>query len=942
MNIHIALNHANLKACKEAVSNGTIKDTSLSPSDFDNMVEIIGPCLDCLKAKMKAESKRKQSVNEPANRPFQKLHADVMFCHSIHNSKSKSPCIIIYDEFTTFTTALVLKTRQGNDFKDAGTRFNNFLKSKKFLEGNQIATLQTDHEDAFSSFTQQIPGLSLIQSAPNQHCPRAERAIQSIRNKMRSVLVSLPYNLPLHLHTKLLEHTVRMQNFTSNSNTNGKSPNQILFGNSMNISETDLLNLKFGQMGISHIPTDQRNKHQPERGEFGIIVGFEVNNHKNLLIYNPRTRITSIRQKFIPIKNVQELINLLNEDSKDSTFDKENDEILEDYKSFLFKNKKSKNDKTIKEAFDDQKHINKDDPIINSIIKNIKSNKKYSIIDDNDNILPDDIFQSNYISMLEAMSNVISQDNMSINKALKSFTEEEVNNSVLKEIDNIKKYNTWTHVTPEQVYHDQKNENACIIPSLIFLKAKYKNGVFEKLKSRICAGGHKQTEDSFTKMPSGTIDFSTLMIILSMNKLKKSDIYTTDIPSAYLNSDLKELIYMRLTKELSNIFINNDNNLKNYLDENGCLYVKLNKSLYGLKQSGYNWNKKFSDFLIDLGFTQSLGDNCLFYHIDTELLTLLGLHVDDLIISSNNNKLIQIIKEKMSCFGDLNWECKSTNYLGMHLEQLEDHSVNVDLIAMTNKILEKRKINKSSESPSDTQFFIHEEQGDYSHNSTDFKSQLMELMFLARVRIDILKECVFLSTLSNNPGPLAYKKLHKVQSYLFTYPNRYINLGASSMELKAYVDASYALHANGRSHTGYFLTLGDNAGPIAVKSFMQKFTTLSSTEAELLALVDSVKKSIGIIKILNEINSSEQISLNVFQDNKSTIVIAGNGEGISLKSKHFRVRFHFLKELIEDGILIINYLSTEEMLSDFLTKSTTINQFNSQSSKIMNINNNKI
>ena len=60
----------------------------------------------------------------------------------------------------------------------------------------------------------------------------------------------------------------------------------------------------------------------------------------------------------------------------------------------------------------------------------------------------------------------------------------------------------------------------------------------------------------------------------------------------------------------------------------------------------------------------------------------------------------------------------------------------------------------------------------------------------------------------------------------------------------------------------------------------------------------------------------------------STILFAKGGEGYGGKSKHFRVRYHFIKELIEAGILEIEYCPTKSMIADILTKPMTGNSAN--------------
>jgi hypothetical protein len=86
-----------------------------------------------------------------------------------------------------------------------------------------------------------------------------------------------------------------------------------------------------------------------------------------------------------------------------------------------------------------------------------------------------------------------------------------------------------------------------------------------------------------------------------------------------------------------------------------------------------------------------------------------------------------------------------------------------------------------------------------------------------------------------------------------------------------------------------------------------------------------VKGAIGIAKLLEELGFTDEQSgastIKALQDNKSTIIIAEAGEGYTAKSKHFQVRFNFLKDLLESGKLTIEYCPTDLMTADYLTKS---------------------
>ncbi len=79
------------------------------------------------------------------------------------------------------------------------------------------------------------------------------------------------------------------------------------------------------------------------------------------------------------------------------------------------------------------------------------------------------------------------------------------------------------------------------------------------------------------------------------------DLESFDVPSAYLNTDLLEDVYMMLDKEISTLLIEIDPTYQLFRRKNGTILVKLKKSLYGLRQAGANWYKEVSESLIHLG-----------------------------------------------------------------------------------------------------------------------------------------------------------------------------------------------------------------------------------------------------------------------------------------------------------------------------------------------------
>jgi hypothetical protein len=193
-------------------------------------------------------------------------------------------------------------------------------------------------------------------------------------------------------------------------------------------------------------------------------------------------------------------------------------------------------------------------------------------------------------------------------------------------------------------------------------------------------------------------------------------------------------------------------------------------------------------------------------------------------------------------------------------------------------------------------------------------------MYIARlVRPDILLSVVYLSTRSQEPTEQDYKKLLRILSYLKATINIKLRLSCDNLHIHCHCDASYGSHHDGGSHTGYFISLGSTKSYLYAKSTKQKIYATSSTEAELVAAVDSVKTIIWIQNLINEINIEHIPQSTLYQDNKSVIFLI---KDISKhrRSKHMLIKLNYIKQVYDSGIINVIYLPTNEMVADTLTK----------------------
>ena len=120
-----------------------------------------------------------------------------------------------------------------------------------------------------------------------------------------------------------------------------------------------------------------------------------------------------------------------------------------------------------------------------------------------------------------------------------------------------------------------------------------------------------------------------------------------------------------------------------------------------------------------------------------------------------------------------------------------------------------------------------------------------------------------------------WKKLLRMMSYLKANEELVLTLEADGLRLmRWYIDSSFAVHNDMRGHTGAGLTLG--RGSVYNKSTKQKINGKSSTEIELIG-VDDVISNVLWTKLFMEAQGIEVKENIIFQDNKSTILLAENG-----------------------------------------------------------------
>ena len=144
-------------------------------------------------------------------------------------------------------------------------------------------------------------------------------------------------------------------------------------------------------------------------------------------------------------------------------------------------------------------------------------------------------------------------------------------------------------------------------------------------------------------------------------------------------------------------------------------------------------------------------------------------------------------------------------------------------------------------------------------------------------------------------------------------------IGADSLNnLKAWADASYAVHENARGHTGGVISFGK--GMVHHKSAKQRLNAKSSTETEVIGASDYFPWVLWCKRFLEK-QGYPMNSTIFYQDNESAIKMETNGmRSCSDKSRHIHIRYFFVKDISEQEKIKIEHCRTEKMIADYFTK----------------------
>nr|GFA54552.1 retrovirus-related Pol polyprotein from transposon TNT 1-94 [Tanacetum cinerariifolium] len=184
-------------------------------------------------------------------------------------------------------------------------------------------------------------------------------------------------------------------------------------------------------------------------------------------------------------------------------------------------------------------------------------------------------------------------------------------------------------------------------------------------------------------------------------------------------------------------------------------------------------------------------------------------------------------------------------------------------------------------------------------------------------RPDLAHAVGVVSRFLSNPGKKHWEAVKWIFQYLRGTSKLGTTFGNGKPTLVGYTYSDLAGNKdNIKSTSGYLMTFAGRA--VSWQSRLQKYVALSTTEAEYMAEMEACKELLWLKRFLQELGFKQQ-RYAVLCDNQSAIHLAKNSM-FHKRTKHIDVRYHWIRDAIEDGMFELNKVHTDDNASDMLTK----------------------
>ena len=545
---------------------------------------------------------------------------------------------------------------------------------------------------------------------------------------------------------------------------------------------------------------------------------------------------------------------------------------------------------------------------------------------------------STTVGMVAAAMGAIQFDIRKRKHELKDDPEEmaKLEASLKKEMDGLDKFEVMEDVLYTDLPADTKLFNSFMLTHRKALgdgKWKWKSRLVVDGRGAV-PGVHTDTLNYNSHLPP----WGTVRLLISFAAGCGWELRIGDVAQAFIKGYPGKEIFM-----LSPI------GLREYRDVDGqqvMVVKKIIKNLYGRKDGPRLWEMAFADWAGDTDFNRCESDLCLWARdIGTDKATFMCVFCDDIFITAPNAACFdRISKELAEKWDDCHVELPKFA-LGCDIEQNENgikicaktkidallKDINMDVCKIKKTALEPGVDINVDDCPKNGEPPLKEE----------YRQVLGRISYMmTSCRPDLAHAVSQLSRVQANPGRMHWGQLMHVCRYLRgtrTHGVSFRRMDGANEEkhvVTSYADAAWADIRGGigdknatqarHSSLGYILFM--NGGPITWKSKVSCSIALSSAEAELFASVHCAKE-IAHIRRLCKLLGIEQLEPTTMYDDSTAAIAINNSDATTARLRHIEIKWFFVRQLREQGLVRMKKIHTDENVSDHLTKALAAPKF---------------
>ncbi|XP_019156474.1 PREDICTED: uncharacterized protein LOC109153138 [Ipomoea nil] len=345
----------------------------------------------------------------------------------------------------------------------------------------------------------------------------------------------------------------------------------------------------------------------------------------------------------------------------------------------------------------------------------------------------------------------------------------------------------------------------------------------------------------------------------------------------------------------------------------------LQRSLYGLKQAPRAWFKRLHDYLLSTGFSSSKTDVSLFhYSTDTSRVYLL-VYVNDIIMMGNDPTLITSLLKRLFTTFKIRDLSAPGFFLGIETIKIDD-GLMLSQRRYMNDILTRAGMTDCKPlampaavtQPVSTTTTPHD-------NPTQYRRVVGALQYLTITRPDLSYSVNRLCQFMHSPTTDHWALVKRVLRYIKGILDYGLHITVSySAVIHAFSDSDWAGCPLDRKSTGgYAVFLGKNL--ISWLSRKQRTVARSSTEAEYKALADVAAEVTWVVSLLRELGLHTGDPPTLWCDNLGPTYLCVNPV-FHTGTKHVEIDFHFIRDKVASGDMLVHFVLTKDQLADIFTK----------------------